>query len=94
VTIETDTRTDVLVVPAEAVIRSGRRSLIVVALGEGRFSPREVVLGIDSGDGWIEVQQGLAEGERVVTSGQFLIDSESKLQEAAQKMLAGQTGEK
>ena len=88
VIIETETRPDVLVVPEEAVIRSGKRSLAVVAMGEGRFAPREVTLGVDSGDGWIEIQEGLAEGERVVTSGQFLIDSESKLQEAVQKMLA------
>ncbi len=90
VTIETETREDVLVVPEEAIIRSGRRSLAVLALGEGRFSPREVVLGIDSGDGWIEVKDGLVEGDRVVTSGQFLIDSESKLQEAVQKMLTAE----
>jgi RND family efflux transporter MFP subunit len=88
VTIETETREGVLAVREEAVIRSGRRSLAIVALGEGRFSPREVVLGIDSGDGWVEVQEGLAEGDRVVTSGQFLIDSESKLQEVVQKLLA------
>ncbi len=88
VTIETQTREGVLAIPEEALIRSGRRSLAVVAVGEGRFSPREVVIGIDSGDGWVEVQDGLAEGDRVVTSGQFLIDSESKLQEAVQKMLA------
>ena len=87
VTIETQTRPDVLAVPEEAVIRSGRRTLVVVALGEGHFSPREVILGIDSGDGWIEVQKGLQERDTVVTSGQFLIDSESKLQEAVQKML-------
>lgn len=86
VTIETETREDVLAVPEEAVIRTGRRSLVVVAMGEGRFSPREVTLGIDSGDGWIEIRSGLAEGDLVVTSGQFLIDSESKFQEAARKM--------
>jgi len=87
VTIETETHTNVLAVPEEAVIRSGRRSLAVVAIGEGRFAPREVTLGIDSGAGWVEIRDGLAEGDQVVTSGQFLIDSESKLQEAVQKML-------
>lgn len=91
VTIETETRANVIAVPEESIIRSGRRSLAVVALGEGRFAPRKVTLGIDSGDGWVEVQSGLEEGERVVTSGQFLIDSESKLQEAVQKMLAGKS---
>lgn len=87
VTIETETRRDLLVVPDEAVIRSGRRTLVVAAEDGGRFAPREVTLGLDSGDGWVEVRGGLTEGEQVVTSGQFLIDSESKLQEAVQKML-------
>jgi Cu(I)/Ag(I) efflux system membrane fusion protein/cobalt-zinc-cadmium efflux system membrane fusion protein len=86
VTIETRTQEDVLAVPNEAILRSGQRSLAIVALGEGRFEPRSVRLGIDGGDGWIEVSEGLAEGERVVTSGQFLIDSESRLQEAVQKL--------
>ena len=87
VTIETETRPSALVVPDEAVIRSGRRTLVVAAAEAGRFAPREVTLGLDSGDGWVEVRGGLAEGDQVVTSGQFLIDSESKLQEAVQKML-------
>jgi Cu(I)/Ag(I) efflux system membrane fusion protein/cobalt-zinc-cadmium efflux system membrane fusion protein len=87
VVIETDTRKGVLAVPDEAIIRSGRRALVIEALGEGRFLPREVTLGVDSGDGFVEVRSGLDEGDRVVTSGQFLIDSESKLQEAVQKML-------
>jgi len=91
VTIETETLEDVLAVPEEAVIRSGRRSLAIVALGEGRFAPREVALGIDTGDGWVEVQKGLTEEDRVVTSGQFLIDSESKLREVVQKMLGAQS---
>ena len=88
VSIEAETRKSVLAVPEEAVIRSGRRNLIVVALGEGRFQPRDVTIGLDTGDGWLEVRDGLRESERVVTSGQFLIDSESKLQEAVQKILA------
>jgi Cu(I)/Ag(I) efflux system membrane fusion protein/cobalt-zinc-cadmium efflux system membrane fusion protein len=87
VTIETESRKGVLAVPDEAVIRSGRRTLVIEALDEGRFRPREVVLGIESGDGWVEIQDGLEQGDRVVTSGQFLIDSESKLEEAVQKML-------
>ncbi len=89
VSIEAETRKGVIAVPEEAVIRSGRRNLIVVAIGEGRFQPRDVTLGLDTGDGWLEVRDGLRESERVVTSGQFLIDSESKLQEAVQKLLAG-----
>jgi Cu(I)/Ag(I) efflux system membrane fusion protein/cobalt-zinc-cadmium efflux system membrane fusion protein len=88
VTIETETRPNVVAVPEEAVIRSGRRTLAIVAVGDGRFEPREIELGLDSGNGWLEVKRGLHEGDRVVTSGQFLIDSESKLQEAVQKLLA------
>ncbi len=92
-TIETDPRARVLVVPSEAVIRSGRRSIVMVAQGDGRFEPREVGLGLDSGDGQTEVTEGLREGEVIVTSSQFLIDSESKLQEAVQKLLgAPRTG--
>jgi multidrug efflux pump subunit AcrA (membrane-fusion protein) len=87
VRIESQTRRDVLAVPDEAVIRSGTRSLVIVALGEGRFDPREVTTGIESGDGWIEVLTGLDAGEQIVSSGQFLIDSESRLREAAQNFL-------
>jgi Cu(I)/Ag(I) efflux system membrane fusion protein/cobalt-zinc-cadmium efflux system membrane fusion protein len=87
VEIHAETLQGVLTVPEAAVIRSGRRTLVVVALGEGRFEPREVVLGMDSGDGQLEIREGLAESERIVTSGQFLIDSESKLQDAVQKMM-------
>ena len=89
VTIETEIRPQVLAIPEEAVIRSGTRNIVAVALGDGRFTTREVELGIDSGDGWLEVTDGLDEGELVVASGQFLIDSESKLQEAVQKLLGG-----
>ncbi len=81
-------REAVVAVPSEAVIRSGRRSLVVVALGEGRFAPRPVSMGLDSGDGWLEVQGGLSAGEEIVVSSHFLIDSESNLQEAVRKLLA------
>ena len=89
VAIETGRQSEVLAIPEEAVLRSGRRTLVIVAAGEGRFVPREVALGIESGDGWIEIEEGLAPGETVVTSGQFLIDSESRLREAVQKMIPG-----
>ncbi len=88
VSIDAETRKGVLAVPEQAVIRSGRRNLVIIALGEGRFEPRDITLGLDTGDGWLEVRSGLRESEQVVTSGQFLIDSESKLQEAFQKLLA------
>jgi RND family efflux transporter MFP subunit len=78
----------VVAIPSEAVIRSGRRTLVIIALGEGRFAPRPISIGLDSGDGWIEVRDGLAAGEEIVVSSQFLIDSESNLQEAVRKLLS------
>ncbi len=81
-------RESVVAVPSEAVIRSGRRSLVVVALGEGRFASRPVAIGLDSGEGWLEITEGLAPGDEIVVSSQFLIDSESNLQEAVRKLLA------
>jgi RND family efflux transporter MFP subunit len=80
-----------LVVPAQAVIRSGDRDLVVVALGNGRFVPKVVSLGAES-DGFVEVVAGLAEGERIATSAQFLIDSESNLRAAVSSLLAGRRG--
>jgi Cu(I)/Ag(I) efflux system membrane fusion protein/cobalt-zinc-cadmium efflux system membrane fusion protein len=90
VNILADTRHDVLVISEEALIRSGRRNLVVIALGDGRFEPRPVEVGLETGDGWIEIRSGLEEGQSIVSSGQFLIDSESKLQESVQKFLAQQ----
>jgi multidrug efflux pump subunit AcrA (membrane-fusion protein) len=82
-------RKGVLAVPEQALIRSGRRTLAVVALGGGYFEPREVVLGPSSG-GYVEVTQGLEEGDGLVVSSQFLIDSESNLKAAVQRMQASQ----
>jgi len=81
---------DALAVPTTAVLRTGRRNVVIVSLGEGRFAPREVTLGM-SGDGWYQVLDGLQDGDRVVTSSQFLIDSEANLREAIQRM--AETGE-
>lgn len=78
---------DAVLAPTLAVLRTGQRNLVVVAEGEGRFAPREVELGAE-GDGRVAVSSGLQAGERVVTSAQFLIDSESNLREAVQKLLA------
>ena len=89
VTLDVPSARQVLVVPSEAVIRSGTRDVVVVALGEGRFQVREVELGV-SGDGVLAVTRGLSEGERVVVSAQFLIDSESNLREAIRKIVGGQ----
>jgi Cu(I)/Ag(I) efflux system membrane fusion protein len=73
-------------VPESAVVRSGTRAQVFVATAPGRFEPREVKVGV-SADGQIQILEGLDSGEQVVVSGQFLIDSESKLREATAKMM-------
>jgi membrane fusion protein, copper/silver efflux system len=76
-----------VLVPEIAVLRSGEKNTVFVALDGGSFEPREVTLGNRSEGGNYEVLSGLAGGERIVTSGQFMLDSESQLREAIQKML-------
>jgi Cu(I)/Ag(I) efflux system membrane fusion protein len=89
VTVEIDARLapEATLVPDMAVLRSGERNTVFVALEGGKFEPRTVVLGARSGQDYYQVLSGLQPGERVVTSGQFLLDSESQLREAIQKML-------
>ena len=79
---------ETLVLPLEAVIRSGERSVAFVYKGDGRFEPRELKLGV-RGDQTYQVLAGLEEGEKIVLSGNFLLDSESRLKEAVKKMLGG-----
>ncbi len=79
----------VLVVPSEAVIRTGERTLVMLALPEGRYQPAEVRTGRESG-GMTEIVAGLAEGERVVASGQFLIDSEASLSSVAARPISNE----
>lgn len=67
-----------LFVPTEAVIRTGRRALVMLADGKGRYQPVEVRLGAEA-EGRTQILQGLEEGQQVVTSGQFLLDSEASL---------------
>ena len=71
----------VVTVPDSAVIDSGDRQVVIVDLGEGRFEPRDVQLGM-RGAGMVEIRQGVAEGETVVVSANFLIDAESNLKAA------------
>ena len=78
---------DVLAVPEEAVIHSGTRNIVVLDRGNGRFQVKEVVLGVNGAGLW-EVKEGLQAGDRIVVSSQFLIDSESNLQEAIQKIVS------
>lgn len=79
-----------LVVPSEVVIRTGTRAVAIVRRDSGAFEPREVKLGADLGE-QLEVLEGLAEGEQVVASGQFLVDSEARLRSVLGSMAAAQT---
>ena len=76
-----------LVIPQEAVIDTGTRKIVFVSLGKGKFQPRDVKLGLEVSKEEFQVLDGLKEGEEIVLSGQFLLDSESNLREAIQKML-------
>lgn len=71
-------RQAVLSVPTEAVIKTGKRSLVMLALEKGRYQPQEVLIGVESGER-TEIVAGLQEGQKVITSGQFLLDSEASL---------------
>jgi Cu(I)/Ag(I) efflux system membrane fusion protein len=77
---------DALLVPDSAILRSGEKNTVFVALPGGKFDPRAVVLGPEGEGDQYQVISGLAAGERVVTSGQFMLDSESQLREAILKM--------
>lgn len=85
--IDTAPKNPGLSIPAEAVIHSGEKKIVFVAKGNGRFTPREVTTGIFLDQDRVQVLSGLVQGENVVVSGQFLLDSESKLKEAIQKMI-------
>lgn len=82
-----------LVIPREAVIRSGLGERVVMALGEGRFKSRKIHTAMES-EGWVEVISGLQEGEKVVTSAQFLIDSQASLKGSLDRMDAPETEQK
>jgi Cu(I)/Ag(I) efflux system membrane fusion protein len=75
-------------VPRSAILDAGERRLVFVASADGRFTPREVHLGPVAGD-LVAVLDGVAAGEEVVTSANFLIDSESRLQAAVQAFAPG-----
>ncbi|OGR56552.1 MAG: hypothetical protein A3I11_06345 [Elusimicrobia bacterium RIFCSPLOWO2_02_FULL_39_32] len=74
-----------LALPEEAVLHTGERNLVFVSLGQGKYEPREVVLGQEA-EGYYELISGVSKGEKVVTSANFLIDSESKLKAAISGM--------
>jgi Cu(I)/Ag(I) efflux system membrane fusion protein len=87
VTLRTPSR-EALRVPSDAVIDSGTKKVVFVALGEGKFQPREVRVGAGDAD-FLEVVSGLTAGEAVVTRANFLIDSESRLRASLSTMGAG-----
>jgi Cu(I)/Ag(I) efflux system membrane fusion protein len=88
VTIESGSSDDLrLAVPASAVLDTGVRQAVLIDKGDGRFEPRPVKLGV-RGDGFVEVTEGLAAGDKVVTSANFLIDAESNLKAALKAFTA------
>ncbi|MFZ5453343.1 MAG: efflux RND transporter periplasmic adaptor subunit [Thermodesulfobacteriota bacterium] len=87
VKIESPVSKAAVVVPSQAVFDTGLKQHVFLALGQGRFQPREVKLGVEGNDGLREVLSGLQGGEDVVISAQFLLDSESRFRQAVQMML-------
>ena len=86
VVIKSDKYVDTVVIPSEAVIRSGKSERVFVVRAPGKFEPVTVRLGIQSA-GQVAVLEGIEDGDEVVVSGQFLVDSESSLREATAKMM-------
>jgi len=85
ISLQTSRTINAVVVPSEAIVRTGTREQVFVQRQPGKFEPRAVELGLQAG-GLVQIVSGIKAGERVVTSSQFLIDSESKLKEATAKM--------
>jgi len=85
--IQVQPKTNVLKIPQEALIVTGAGERVILALDEGRFQPVAVTSGISS-QGMVEIRSGLKVNQRIVTSGQFLIDSESNLQASLQRLAA------
>ncbi len=78
------------VIPEYAVIRSGEKNIVIIALGDGKFKPVQVKLG-GYADGYYQVIEGLSEGNKIVKSSQFLIDSESNLRAAINQFQSGES---
>jgi membrane fusion protein, copper/silver efflux system len=83
--LHADTDANVVHIPRQSLIRDGATTRVIVALGNGRFAPREVTVGNEIGER-IEVRDGLEAGEKVVSAAQFLIDSEASLQQSLQRL--------
>ena len=82
---------NVLAVPFESLIRTGEGDRVILALGNGKFRAQAVSTGIESGN-WVAILSGLKAGDKIVTSAQFLIDSESNL-EASLKRISTPSGQ-
>ncbi len=79
-----------IIIPIEGLIRTGRSERVIMALGDGKFEAREVVSGIESGD-YVEIKSGISDGEKIVISGQFLIDSEASMRASFNRMSDSET---
>ncbi|MEX0601023.1 MAG: efflux RND transporter periplasmic adaptor subunit, partial [Rhodothermales bacterium] len=86
VTIDGAPRPGVVHVPGQAVIRTGGQERVILALGDGYFRPAQVRTGLES-EGRVEILQGLAEGEQIVISSQFLMDSEARMAASLLRMI-------
>jgi Cu(I)/Ag(I) efflux system membrane fusion protein/cobalt-zinc-cadmium efflux system membrane fusion protein len=85
---------NVVAIPDSAILRSGERDVVFLDLGAGRFLPREVELGMRGQENLVEIRRGLSGAEKVVVQGQFMLDSESRVQEAIRQFMTpgGKTG--
>lgn len=88
VTLQAAAQQDVLTIPNEALIRTGQSERVIVALGKGRFDVCPVKSGLSSGD-QVQILEGLRQGQSVVTSAQFMIDSEANVDSAALRLGSG-----
>ena len=88
ITIYGGAKKDIILIPREALIRTGQEERVILSEGDGRYRQRKVVAGIESGD-WVQIVSGLQAGDEVVISGQFLIDSEASLKASLARMSGG-----
>ena len=87
-TLHPDPLSNVLVIPREALIRRGTKTDVITELGRGHFRPAGVTVGARSPH-WVEVLSGLHEGDKVVVSGEFLLDAESRFENVSERMTKG-----
>ncbi len=88
VKIEAQHKDSALIIPTEAIINTGERQVVFVSTQVGKYQARQIVTGLVGDDHVTEVLSGISEGDQIVISGQFLLDSESQFEEAREKLLA------